>query len=146
MKLHLNKYNLMIYRLSFIYFLSILNPGLSFQIGIKLYGEQVVKRFDFIHLNCTAESMPLGHSIEINVNQESFAIRLLQDRCFSSVVGGQCVPEICQCSARGLLYSHIYQADHLEGNINITCSMVFKSTGILSDSIEVKIIGKRFFF
>ncbi|CAC5383991.1 unnamed protein product [Mytilus coruscus] len=84
--------------------------------------------------------MPVGNSIEINVNQESFTIRLLREKCFSSAIGGQCAPEICQCSSRGLWFSHIYQAAYSEGEIDVTCSMVFKSTRILSDSIQVKII------
>ncbi|CAC5404506.1 unnamed protein product [Mytilus coruscus] len=84
--------------------------------------------------------MPIGNSIEINANQQSFTIRLLQDKCFSSAIGGQCAPKFCHCSARGIWYSHIYQANHSEGQLEVTCSMVFKSTGILSDSIQVKII------
>lgn len=119
---------------------------MTFQIGIKLYGEKVVKRYDFIHLNCTTESMPIGNSIEIHANQESFTLRLLKEKCFSSAMGGQCAPAFCQCSPSGLWYSHIYQADQSEGQLEVACSMLFKSTGILSDSIQVEIVGKYFFF
>lgn len=121
--------------------------GLSVQIAVSINGETLIKRYDKLHLNCSTDTIPNGNAIDIKVNEKTYTtVTLFNGECFSTVFGKKCSPDICECSSIGLWFTHVYQANEPEGIIDITCTMIFRQQGTLSDSYQVRIIGKNFNF
>lgn len=117
----------------------------TLQTSVHLSGKNVARKGDVIPLNCSTDSVPTDKAMNIQINEASHNyIRLRNGGCFSSVSGGRCSLDVCQCSKKGLWFSYNYQAELFESLINITCAMVFGSRGLFSDTIQVQIIGKYF--
>lgn len=110
---------------------------------VNLSGNQNVKRFSNVRLNCSSNSRPFANTASIQVDGKSYtAITLQNGNCFSSVLGKYCTPNVCECSNRGLWYSHTHKVAQHIGVVNFTCLMTFEGYGSFTDSITVKIIGK----
>lgn len=110
---------------------------------MSMKGETLVKRYDKLHLNCSTDTVPVGNAADIKVNEKSFTIvTLSNDKCYSTVLGKECVPDICECSTNGLWFTHVYQANESEGFVDFKCSMTFGSHGPLFDHFQLRIIGK----
>ncbi|XP_052080110.1 titin-like isoform X3 [Mytilus californianus] len=108
---------------------------------VKLSGNQHVKRFGNVRLNCSSNNTPIANTASIQIDGKSYTtITLKGDDCFSSILGKKCTPDVCECSNRGLWYSHTYKIVQHVGVVNFICLMTFKANGLLSDSISVKII------
>ncbi|CAC5416021.1 HMCN [Mytilus coruscus] len=116
----------------------------TLQTSVHLSGENIARKGDAIHLNCSTDSVPTDKAMNIQINEASHNyIRLRNGVCFSSVSGGRCSSDVCQCSTKGLWFGYTYLAEHAEGLINITCAMVFGSRGLFSDTIQVQILEFR---
>ncbi|CAC5404483.1 unnamed protein product [Mytilus coruscus] len=108
---------------------------------VTLSGNQHVKRFGIVRLNCSSNNTPIGNTASIQIDGKAYTtITLLRDGCLSSVLPTKCTPDECVCSNQGLWYSHTYKVVQPVGVVNFTCLMAFKAYGSFSDSIIVKII------
>lgn len=126
----------------FFYHWNLLIVGFIAHGSVILLVNQYVKRYSNLKLNCTADTVPRGHTARIDVNGQSYtSITFLDGECFSTVLEKLCTPDVCTCSRQGLWYSHIYNIVEHEAIIEITCSMIVKLQGEISHSIKVNIIG-----
>lgn len=101
-----------------------------------------VKRYDKIHINCSSDTMPITAAADIYVEEAFYNIRYYAGKCFTTTQTGTCLPEVCQCSSRGLWYSHSFNVTQPDGFIYIKCSMLFDLREVYSDSLKVRIVGK----
>lgn len=107
-----------------------------------LSGDQHVKRFGIVRLNCSSNNAPIGNTASIQIDGIAFTtITLLPDRCLASVLQTKCTPDECVCSNQGLWYSYNYKVVQDVGVVNFKCLMTFNVDGSVSDSISVNIIG-----
>lgn len=116
------------------------------QITFNISGNKTIKRNDELHLNCSSAIRPSRKAADIQINGVSdTSLTLLNGDCFSRKLRTKCSPDICSCSKDGIWFSHIYKAIQPEGNITISCSMIFEATGTITESIQVRIIGNYLF-
>lgn len=117
--------------------------GFTKQAFVTLSGNQHVKRFGDIRLNCSSNITPIGNTASIKIDGKAYtSITSLRDGCFSSILGTQCNRDICECSTQGLWYSYTYKTVQNVGVMNFKCLMTFNADGPVSDSISVNIIGR----
>lgn len=115
-------------------------------IVVQINGDYVAKRHESFMVNCTSDTIPVGLEAEIQVDKVSYSIISLHSKCFSTALQRFCLPDICQCSNSGLWFSHSFRVINPEDFLDVTCLMVFGSKGQLSDSMQVRIIGKYVWF
>lgn len=109
---------------------------------VTLNGEMLVKRYDKMHINCSSDTVPLVNAADIYVEEAFFNIRYYRGRCFTTALTSTCLPEVCQCSSRGLWYSHSFNVTYPDGFIYIRCSMLFGLKEVYSENMNVRIVGK----
>ncbi|VDI54708.1 Hypothetical predicted protein [Mytilus galloprovincialis] len=84
--------------------------------------------------------MPITAAADIYVEEAFYNIRYYAGKCFTTTQTGTCLPEVCQCSSRGLWYSHSFNVTQPDGFIYIKCSMLFDLREVYSDSLKVRIV------
>ncbi|CAG2218516.1 CHT1 [Mytilus edulis] len=108
---------------------------------VKLSGNQQIRRFGIVRLNCSSNHTPIENEARIQIDGKPYTtISSLSVGCLSSVLAVVCQPYACACSNRGLWFSHTYKVVQHIGVINFTCLMTFKRYGSYSNSISVKVI------
>lgn len=112
---------------------------------VKIKGSRVIRRNDNLHLNCSSDTIPSNKAADIQINGISHtSVTLLNGDCISRDINTKCSAGICSCSRGGDWFSYIYKVTQSEGNLSISCSMIFGKHGSVSASIIVRIIGNIF--
>lgn len=112
---------------------------------VNLDGEKIVKRFEKIHINCSSNTTPIINAADIYLGEAYYNIRYYDGMCFSTAMTNSNPPDLCQCSTKGLWYSHSFNITQPDGFTYVKCSMLFSLQEIYSDTIKIRIVGKYAF-